>query len=217
MRLSVDDYKDKGYWIVQNQQYAEPSFRLFKVARLVNSLAQGRSCNLLDVGCGPAALRPLLAPNISYCGMDLAIHEDANDLREVDFSQNRITWDDRRFEFVTGLGFFEYMGQMQVRKFEEIRDTLTPNGKFIMTYINFGHLNSKVWPNYNNVQSIADMTKSLESVFRIERRFPASHHWRPKQPGRNSLRNVQMCINFEIPVVSRLCALEYVFVCSHPE
>lgn len=217
MRLSVDDYKDRGYWIVQNEQYAEPSFRLFKIARLVNSLAQGRSCSLLDVGCGPAALRPLLAANISYCGMDIAIHEDANDLREVDFSHKRITWDDRHFEFVTGLGFFEYMGQTQVKKFEEIRDILTPNGKFIMTYINFGHLRSKVWPNYNNVQSIADMTKSLESVFRIERRFPASHHWRPKQPGRNSLRSVQMRINFEIPLVSRLCALEYVFVCSHPK
>lgn len=214
MKASVDAYQDRSYWIVQNLQYAVPSFRLLKVGRLINDLAQNRACSLLDVGCGPAALRPLLVSNIDYYGMDVAIHDNDSHLRELDFSKSKISWDDKRFDFVTGLGFFEYMGQQQVRKFEEIRDILTPDGKFIMTYINFGHLRSKVWPNYNNVQSLAEMTRSLETVFRIERRFPASHHWRPKQPGRNSFRGIQMHINFEIPIVSPLLAVEYLFVCS---
>ena len=41
-------------------KYNRPHYRLEKSARIINRLARGRSCTLLDVGCGPAALMPLL-------------------------------------------------------------------------------------------------------------------------------------------------------------
>ena len=100
-------------------------------------------------------------------------------------------------------------------KRQEIKSILNPDGKFIMTYINFGHLRRKVWPNYNNVQPIKAMADSLKEVFKVEGCFPASHHWRPKQPGRYSFRQIQMHLNFNIPVVSPWLAVEYFFVCSH--
>lgn len=214
MKQSVDAYRGRDYWIVENTLYAEPSFRLRKCARLVNKLAGQRTCVLLDVGCGPAALRPLLNRNITYYGMDIAIHQPASYLRELDFSRNKIDFDGMRFDFVTAMGLLEYMGQRQNEKFEQIREVLTDDGKFIMTYVNFGHYRRLVWPNYNNVQTIAEMTRSLEQFFHIDRRFPASHHWRQKQPGKNSLRALQMRMNFNMPVFSKMFAVEYMFVCS---
>jgi|SRR5579859_2231550 len=217
MNAATQEYRSKEYWIVENAQYAEPSFRLKKCARVVNQLANGRPSSLLDVGCGPAALRRLLDSNVSYYGLDLAIHEQADYLREADFVKKKIAFDDRRFDFVTAMGFFEYMGQNQNQKFEEIGQILNENGKFIMSYINFGHYRRQIWPNYNNVQSIAEMSKAVEKVFRIEKRFPASHHWRQKQPGNNSLPAIQMHVNFDIPLFSSRLAVEYFFVCSHRE
>src|ERR1017187_257602 len=111
MKEVTQDYRNKDYWIVENAQYAEPSFRLRKCARFVNQLAKGRALSLLDVGCGPAALRPLLDPTISYYGLDLAIHDPASYLREADFVKNKIAFDERRFDFIVAMGFFEYMGQ----------------------------------------------------------------------------------------------------------
>src|SRR5258708_15104422 len=205
----VQNYRDKNYWIVENAQYAEPSFRLRKCARLVNELAKDRTWTLLDVGCGPAALRELLDPNITYYGLDIAIHNPASYLREVDFARNRIAFDQERFDFVVGMGVFEYMGERQKLKLQEISELLTDDGIFIMSYINFGHFRGKVWPNYNNVQRIEEMTRGVEEVFKVERRFPASHHWRQKQPGRNSLRPLQMLVNVNIPMISPALAVEY--------
>jgi len=214
MQEAIGNFRKRDYWIVENLEYVKPSFRLQKCARIINELTKNRSCELLDVGCGPAALRQVLNPNINYHGIDIAIQKSAPYLREVDFAVSEISFDQKRFDVVTALGVFEYMGQNQKRKSEEIRNVLKPGGKFIMSYINFGHCRSKVWPNYNNVQSIADMKKSLESVFQLERWFPASHHWRPKQPGRNAIPALQMRLNSNIPLLSPLFAVEYLFICS---
>jgi cyclopropane fatty-acyl-phospholipid synthase-like methyltransferase len=208
------DFRNRDYWIVENAQYFEPSFRLKKCAALINKMAGTRSCSLLDVGCGPAALRPLLHRNIDYCGIDIAIHRPAPFLREVDTAQERIAFDDRRFDFVTALGFFEYMGQKQSAKLLEIRNILKADGKFILSYINFGHFRGKVWPNYNNVQSVAELKKALSEYYRVERCFPASHHRRQKQPGKHAFRSLQMLVNFNIPVVSPMMAVEYFYICS---
>jgi cyclopropane fatty-acyl-phospholipid synthase-like methyltransferase len=214
MKQTTENFRSRDYWVVENAQYAEASFRLRKCARVLNELAGDRKCALLDVGCGPAALQPLLKPNISYYGIDIAIHKPGVYLREVDTAREPIAFDNMRFDFVVALGFFEYMGQQQDRKFEEIRTILKDDGKFMMSYINFGHFRRKVWPNYNNVQPIAEMTRSLNEVFQVERRFPASHHWRQKQPGKSSFPALQMRVNFNIPIFSPLLAVEYFFICS---
>jgi SAM-dependent methyltransferase len=207
-------FRNRDYWIVENAQYAEPSFRLQKCAAFINKMAGNRQCSLLDVGCGPAALRPLLSRNIDYCGIDIALHQSAPFLREVDTAQKPIAFDDRKFDFVMALGFFEYMGGKQDSKFLEIRKILKDDGKFILSYINFGHFRGKVWPNYNNVQSIAEMKRALSKYYRVDSCFPASHHWRQKQPGKRALRPLQMHVNFNIPVVSPMMAVEYFFICS---
>jgi hypothetical protein len=38
---------------------------------MLNELASGRERSLLDVGCGPGALRNLLYPNFKYQGIDI--------------------------------------------------------------------------------------------------------------------------------------------------
>jgi len=211
------EFRDRDYWIVENSLYIEPSFRLQKIANLVNRHAGDRESTLLDVGCGPAALQPLLKSNVSYFGIDIAIHRPAANLREIDASRAPIAFEGRRFDFVTALGFFEYMGPQQDQKLLEIRAALKPTGELLMTYINFSHYRKAVWPNYNNVRSIAQMRASLAEVFQIEQCFPASHHWRQKQPGKNALSGLQMHLNRNIPVLSRFLAVEYLFVCSQQQ
>jgi cyclopropane fatty-acyl-phospholipid synthase-like methyltransferase len=213
-QATTQNYRKRDYWIVENAQYAKPSFRLSKCSRMINEMANGRECSLLDVGCGPGALRPLLSPNISYYGIDIAIPQPASYLRELDFAKNEISFDGRRFDFVVALGVFEYMGQLQERKFEEIRNLLNRGGKFVLSYINFGHYRQRVWPNYNNVQPVAAMKQSLQQTFHIDRCFPACHHWRQRQPGKYAIPGIQMHVNWNIPLVSRWLAVEYFFVCS---
>jgi len=214
MNQIAANYRDRDYWIVENALYAEPSFRLKKCAAIIHKMAGAQQCSLLDVGCGPAALRPLLRSNIDYCGIDIAIHQPAPFLREIDIAQKPIAFDNRSFNFVTALGFFEYMGGKQSSKFLEIRKILKDDGRFILSYINFGHFRGRVWPNYNNVQSVSEMKKALSEYYRVDTCFPVSHHWRHKQPGRHSLRSLQMLGNFNIPFFSSLMAVEYFFICS---
>jgi len=216
MTQVVENFRDRDYWIVENTLYVEPSFRLKKCAQIINQLAGGRECSLLDVGCGPAALRPLLNTNVHYHGIDIAIHQQVPYLLECDIAQQTIDFDNKRFDFVVALGFFEYMGHQQKKKLEEIRNIMKDDGKFMMSYINFGHIRHKVWPNYNNVQAPAAMKKGLEEVFEVEQFFPASHNWRQKQPGKRSLQGLQMRINFPIPILSRMWAVENFFICSKP-
>ena len=65
----------RDFWANENTKYTRPHHRMLKVARLVNRLAAGRNCRLLDVGCGPATLGHLLDPNVEYYGIDIAIQE----------------------------------------------------------------------------------------------------------------------------------------------
>jgi cyclopropane fatty-acyl-phospholipid synthase-like methyltransferase len=214
MKEIVENFRSRDYWIVENTLYAEPSFRLKKCAQLINKFATNGSCSLLDVGCGPGALQRLLNPNISYYGIDIAIHNPAPNFKEKDTTHETIGFNDKKFDVVVAMGFFEYMGEHQNRKFGEISRILKDDGIFVMSYINFGHYHRKVWPNYNNVRSISSMTDSLNEVFTVEKCFPASHHWRQKQPGERALRSIQMLVNFNIPILSPLLAVEYFFICS---
>lgn len=214
MQEVTDSYNKRDFWIRENLQYAEPNFRLRKCARLVNALTKGEAWDLLDVGCGTASLRGLLHANVNYHGIDIAIHDAAPYLRETDLVENAIAYDDRRFDIVVALGVFEYVGRHQSKKLAEISKLLSRNGRFIMSYVNFRHFRRRVWPAYNNIQSIADLTRSLEQVFRLDRCFPVYHHWRHKQPGRNALPSIQMGLTCNIPFLSSRLAGEYFFLCS---
>lgn len=77
-------FPKKDSWRTENLQYSTPHPRMVKVARIANSLARGRNCTLLGIGCGPTTLTSLLQPNIDYYGVDKAIQAPAPNLLEAD-------------------------------------------------------------------------------------------------------------------------------------
>ena len=97
----------KDFWGAENLKYSRPHYRLEKSARIINRLAQGKECLLLDVGCGPAALMPLLRPNIQYYGIDIAIHDPRPDLVEADFLETPIRFEGKRFDACDKFGFLQ--------------------------------------------------------------------------------------------------------------
>jgi SAM-dependent methyltransferase len=213
-------YRDREFWSNENLRWASVYFRLEKCARIVNQLAKGRPCDLLDVGCGPLALlSTLIDDNIRYFGIDIAPHETSSAVMQADIVKNKIGFDGQRFDIVVAAGVFEYMGAMQTEKFKEIAAILRPAGQFVTTYTNFRHLNDRLIDHslYNNIRPIAQFKKDLEKHFGVERWFPSSHNWYCSEPRRRFMRVCQMPLTFRIPVMSALLAVNYFFLCSLPE
>lgn len=204
----------KDFWSKENLKYSRPHYRLEKSARIVNGLARGKRCTLLDVGCGPATLASLLRPNIQYYGIDIAVHNPTPNLIEFDFIEVPIQFGDKRFDIVLAQGVFEYMGKFQTQKFTEIAQLLTDGGVFIVSYVNFDHRNKNIYWPYSNVQSLNDFRQSLAQHFDIHRSFPTSHNWNHSEPSREFVKTVNMHINIDIPFISRALAVEYFFICS---
>jgi SAM-dependent methyltransferase len=214
MHAVTERYDKRDFWIQENLNYAEPHFRLLKVGGLINRMAGTRACELLDVGCGPAALSRVIRPNIRYCGIDIAIHKPALNLREVDFVDRPIAFEGKTFDFVVAQGVFEYIGKMQDQKMSEIASLLRQNGFFITSYVNFDHRDARIYGPYNNVQPLDMFTASLKKYFNIQRALPTSHHIHAHEPNRWYMKKIQMLVNVNIPVLSRRLAVEYLFVCS---
>jgi SAM-dependent methyltransferase len=210
---SVKFYK-RDFWSQENLRFTKPHFRLEKAARIVNGIADDRERDLLDVGCGPGTLAKFLKQTIRYYGIDMAIHDPAPNLLEADLVKVPIAFDGKRFDIVVAQGFFEYIGGLQEQKFAEISDVLTDDGKFVVTYVNFGHRDRQIYWPYSNVQPLADFRASLGRYFTIERSFPTSHNWKHGEPNRKFMRVSQMPLMFDVPVISRLLGVEYFFICS---
>ena len=204
----------KNFWSKENLKYSEPHFRLQKSARLINKIAAVGECALLDVGCGPATLMTLLQPNIRYYGIDIAIHEAAPNLIESDFLEAPIEFDDNYFNIVVAQGVFEYVGSRQDHLLAEIARLLNDHGKFIVSYVNFGHWNKNIYWPYSNVQPLENFRQGLARYFTVEKFFPTSHNWHHLEPTRKLVKAANMHINMNIPAVSKVLAVEYFFVCS---
>jgi SAM-dependent methyltransferase len=204
----------KEFWSKENLKYSHPHYRLEKSARIINRLARRKSCRLLDVGCGPATLMPLLRPNIQYYGIDIAIHDPAPNLIETDILETPIRFGDKRFDIILAQGIFEYIGSFQAQKFTEIARLLNDRGIFIVSYVNFGHRDRNIYWPYSNVQTLDEFRRSLAQVFKIHRFFPTSHSWNHSEPNRKLLKAANMNINIKIPYISRVLAVEYFFICS---
>lgn len=207
-------YYKQDFWRKENLKYLTPHFRLEKSAWLVNEIARGRKCDLLDVGCGPATLRHLLDENVNYYGVDVAIHDPAPNLIQTDFLENPIAFHDKRFDIVLAQGVFEYAGNRQSEKFAEIRSILTESGTFFVSYVNFDHVNIARYHVYNNMQSFKDFKQSLNRFFTIDRIIPTSHHWHHREPNRRIMKDLQMHMKANIPFISPRFAIEYFFICS---
>ena len=209
----ADKYK-RDFWGKENLGFNEPWYRLVKAARIISKLAGGAERSLLDVGCGPAALMHLMPPNISYYGIDIAIQEPAPNLLEADIANTAIDFNGKRFDIVSALGIFEYIGGSQSRKFGEIARVLADNGKFLVTYTNFSHRRTRIYEAFSNIQPLSAFRADLENYFTVERAFPASHNWKQAQPDRELVKQVNMRVNANIPVVSRRLAVDYFFICT---
>jgi len=203
----------RDFWQQENLRYAGPHHRLEKCARLVNRLAAGRRCDLLDVGCGPAALRALLDPGIRYHGIDIAVQEPGPDLVEMDFLQAPIGFRGQTFQLAVAQGVFEYVGGAQCEKLAEIRDVLVPGGAFVASYVNFGHRRPHLYEPYNNIRPVADFAADLAEHFVIRRTLPTALNWRHQEPNRRWLRAVNLRLDRDLPVIGPRLAVEYLFVC----
>jgi cyclopropane fatty-acyl-phospholipid synthase-like methyltransferase len=203
----------RDFWADENTKYTRPHHRMLKVARLVNRLAAGKDCRLLDVGCGPATLGLLLDRNVQYYGIDIAIQEPSANLTECDILQEPISSEWAPFDLIVAQGLFEYLADNQSRKFEEIAALLTRQGKFIASYVNFDHRRpNHYWP-YNCIQSGAQFRASLAEYFVIEKQIPTSHNWNHHEPERSYLRLPNMYVNLNLPYVTRRLGVQYVYVC----
>jgi SAM-dependent methyltransferase len=208
-------YYKRQFWSKESLKFARPHFRLEKASRIANKIAQGKDCDLLDVGCGPATLGRLLDSNINYYGIDIAIPGPAPNLIEMDMLEKPIGFDGREFDIIMAQGVFEYMGRFQSQKLAEISGILRGNGKFVVSYVNFDHRKKEIIQSYSNVQPLRDFRDSLAQYFTIERHFPTSHNWHHGQPNRWFMRASQKHLNLNIPLISPLLAVEYFFICSH--
>jgi SAM-dependent methyltransferase len=212
-QMAEQVYFKRDFWSKENLKYVEPHFRLEKSARLVNRIARGRKCEFLDVGCGPATLSHLLDKNIEYHGIDIAIHNPAPNLIQTDFMENPIAFQNKRFDIVLAQGVFEYSGALQSQKFGEIKDILNENGTFFLSYVNFDHLNIARYHVYNNMQPFNIFKQSLRQFFTISQIIPTSHHWHHREPTRRIMKALQMRTKANIPLFSRLFAIEYFVIC----
>ncbi len=207
-------YYKRDFWGKENLKFGQPWYRLEKSALLIKKLTRGRECTLLDVGCGPGTMMRLLPSNIEYYGIDIAIHNPAPNLLEADLLESPIAFGDKRFDFVIALGVFEYMGEHQSQKFSEIAQLLNEGGRFVVTYTNFSHRKKQIYAPFSNVQSFDDFRQDLARYFTIERFFPASHNWKHSQPDRRVVKAANMYINVNIPLISKILAVDYFFICS---
>ena len=206
-------YRKKDFWRIEGQKYATPHFRLEKSARIINSIAGARSCDLLDVGCGPGTLETLLTPNIRYHGIDISIAAPSDKMRELDILSQSIEFDGRRFDLVVAQGLFEYLGDHQEQKFREIAEVLAKGGTFLTSYVNFEHRRPLIYEVYNNVQSHHHFRRSLSGYFTIERVFPTSHNWGHTEPRRRMVKGANMNLDLNVPYLSRKLGVEYFFIC----
>ena len=207
------EYYKRDFWSRENLKYAKPHYRLEKASRIINRIGRGRECTLFDVGCGPAALRRLVTSNIHYFGADIAIQEPAPYLLEADFVESPIQFHGRKFDIVLAQGFFEYIGEHQSQKFAEIATLIKRGGIFVTTYVNFGHRDRKIYWPYSNVQPFADFRASLSDRFEVRRFFPTSYNWRHHEPNRRGIRDVNMHLNVNVPLLSPRLAVEYFLIC----
>jgi len=203
----------RDFWADENTKYVRPHHRMLKVARLVNRLAAGKDCRLLDVGCGPATLSLLLAPNIRYYGIDIAIQGPSPNLKECDILQEPISSEEAPFDLIVAQGLFEYLADSQSRKFAEIADLLTPNGKFIVSYVNFDHRRPNYYWPYSSIQPSAQFRDSLAEHFVVEKQLPTAHNWNHGEPWRWYVRVPNMYVNLNIPFLTSWLGVEYLYIC----
>jgi len=204
----------RDFWATENREFAEPHFRLNKVARIVREMVGEKECDLLDLGCGPSTFAHLVPENVHYHGIDIAIHDPAPNLIEMDLLETPIDFRGMKFDLVLAQGLFEYLGDRQRQKFAEIRALLKDDGKFFVTYMNFAHRQKNLYHAYSNVQEPEVFRRDLERYFTIDRVFPGAYNWNHTMPSRRLMKKAQARFDVNIPFLSPILAVDYFYICS---
>src|SRR6478752_10473135 len=84
----------------------------------------------------------------------------------------------------------------------------------VTSYQNFGHRKQEIYWPYSNVQPPGDFRRELSRFFRIERSYPGSHNWNHTQPGRTFMKVSQARLTVNIPLISPVLAVDYLYVCA---
>ena len=176
-------------------------------------MAAGREVSLLDVGCGPATLERLLAPNIRYYGIDIAIQEPAPNLKQSDILQEPISSDAAPFDLIVAEGLFEYLADQQSRKFAEIADLLTPSGQIHRHLRELRSPSAELLLALQQHPVVGGFRAALAEHFVVERQLPTAHNWNHSEPGRWYVRGSNMYVNVRIPFFTRWLGVEYLYVC----
>lgn len=207
-------YYKRDFWGVENLNFAKPHFRMLRAAEVVREIAGSRECDLLDVGCGPAAVERLVPANVHYYGIDIAIQEPASNLVEMDITQSPIDFRGKKFDIILMQGVFEYLGTYQEKKLAELRELLNPNGKFVVTYTNFSHRKKLIYGPYSNIQAPKDFRRELRQYFVIERCFPTAYNWNHTYPTKKLITAAESKLRVSVPVIGAKLAIDYLYVCA---
>jgi len=207
-------FYQRDYWIKENLRYTHVYFRTVKLASIINAMSRGEQCDLLDVGCGPETLSSLLNKNINYFGIDIAIQNPKQHLREVDITCNPIHFKGQIFDFVVAAGLFEYMGGHSEEKYLEIRSLLKPSGKFIVTYMNMAHCTKPSYPSWNNITTINKFKTDLSKYYYIQDYFPSYYSTKSGDLQNVLMRKLQLHFNLDLPLLGKKYGVNYIFICS---
>lgn len=131
-----------AYWNVRGPEFDTVHPRLQLIGRLIGELPGVRT--MLDVGCGPAAMRRVVPPGIEYFGIDIASDviaglDDPAHFQVVNLDTVDGCFDDRRFDLVVCSGVFEYINDRE-RFMRLLRRKAAPGGHLILSFTNHQHL-----------------------------------------------------------------------------
>src|SRR2546423_4832959 len=132
----------------------------------------------------------------------------------MDIIEEPVSFRGQTFDVIVAQGLFEYAGEFQAKLFAEIAGLLNDGGRFVLTYQNFGHRKREIYWPYSNVQKPGDFRRELSRFFRIERSYPGSHNWNHSQPGRTFMKASQARLTLNIPLISPVLAVDYLYVCT---
>ena len=131
-----------AYWNVRSPEFDAVHARLRLIGRLAAALHGVRS--VLDVGCGPAALRGVLPPAAEYFGVDVAstvieAQRDPAHFEVVNLDRSPRPFGGRRFDLLICSGVFEYVNDRD--GFMRFLDAAAaPNGWLIFSFTNHQHV-----------------------------------------------------------------------------
>ena len=130
------------HWSLRARAFDRIHPRLKLIANLVNDLPEPNQ-TLLDVGCGPAALRRAIGSNIEYFGVGIVSgiigeHDDPAHFAICDLNHDLECFGNKKFDIVVCSGIFEYIHDPdRFMRFLSLK--MSEHGHLIISYENRQH------------------------------------------------------------------------------